>query len=41
MKALDDVFQLLDRERRRCALYYLKESGRPVSVDELAEEIAE
>lgn len=41
MKALDDVFQLLYRERRRYALYYLKEAGRPVSVDELAEEIAE
>jgi len=41
MKALDDVFQLLDRKRRRFALYYLREAQRPVSVDELAATIAE
>lgn len=41
MKSLDHVFQLLNRERRRFALYYLEEAGRPVPVGELAEKVAE
>ena len=40
MKALDEVFGLLDRERRRYALYYRQEAGGPVPVNELAEQIA-
>ena len=40
MKALDEVFGLLDRERRRFALYYLREVDEPVTVEELAEQIA-
>lgn len=41
MKTLDDVFRLLDRERRRYALYYLQEAGGPVPVEELVAVIAE
>lgn len=41
MASLDTVFELLSNERRRYALYYLKQENRPVSVDELAETIAE
>jgi len=40
MKALDDVFQLLGKERRRYALYYLREAEGPVPVEELAEQVA-
>lgn len=39
METLDEVFGLLDRERRRYVLYYLKEAGGPVSVEELAAQI--
>lgn len=41
MKALDDVFGLLERERRRYALYVLEESDGPIAVEELAARIAE
>lgn len=36
MDTLDDVFELLTRERRRFVLYYLRERDGPVSVKELA-----
>ena len=41
MNALDEVFELLGRERRRYALYYLRQRDGPVTVEELAEAIAE
>ena len=40
MNALDEVFELLDRERRRYALYHLAEAEGPVRVEELAEQVA-
>jgi len=36
MEALDTIFELLGRERRRYALYYLEQQDEPVSVEELA-----
>lgn len=39
MEALDSVFELLAKERRRYALYYLDQHDGPVSVDELADAI--
>lgn len=41
MVSLDAVFELLSNERRRYALYYLKEQNRPVPIDELAETIGD
>lgn len=41
MEVLDDVFELLRKERRRFALYYLEDQNRPVHVDELSEKIDE
>lgn len=41
MKALDEVFDLLSRERRRYALYYLERQDGPVPVEDLAATIAE
>lgn len=39
MEALDDVFELFSKERRRFALYFLDEADDPVPVRELAEQI--
>lgn len=36
MQALDDVFELLSKERRRYVLYYLEHHDGPVSIAELA-----
>lgn len=41
MNELDEVFQLLSKERRRFVLYYLDEQCGPVPVSELAEKIQE
>ncbi|MFB9807370.1 hypothetical protein ACFFQF_20020 [Haladaptatus pallidirubidus] len=41
MVALDRVFGLLSEERRRYTLYYLEQQTRPVSIDEVAEQVAE
>lgn len=41
MKALDEVFGLLSRQRRRYVLYYLEEADGPVSVEELAAQVAD
>lgn len=41
MRSLDDVFELLSRERRRYALYYLERADGPVSIEELSAHIAE
>lgn len=41
MVSLDRVFDLLSKERRRYALYYLERQDGPVSVDEVAEQVAE
>lgn len=41
MVSLDRVFDLLSEERRRYALYYLEEADGSVSIDELAEQIAQ
>ncbi len=41
MVSLDRVFDLLSDERRRYALYYLEKQDGPVSIDELAEQVAE
>lgn len=40
MEPLDRVFDLLRRERRRYALYYLEQHDGPVSIDEVAEKVA-
>jgi hypothetical protein len=40
MVSVDDVFDLLQSEERRYALYYLDAQDDPVSIDELAEEVA-
>lgn len=36
----DDVFDILSNSRRRFTLYYLREAGEPVELDELARELA-
>jgi len=36
----DEVFDILSNSRRRYVLYYLRETGEPVELSELAEEIA-
>lgn len=41
MASLSRIFELLSEERRRYALYYLEQRDEPVTVDELAERIAE
>jgi|AntRauMinimDraft_4_1070384.scaffolds.fasta_scaffold00129_38 bacterioferritin (cytochrome b1) len=41
MESIDDIFSLFSTERRRFALYYLKNAEKPVSIDELAEKICE
>lgn len=41
MELLDQIFALLTEERRRYALYYLEQQDGPVSVDEVAEQVAE
>jgi hypothetical protein len=38
---LDTIFDLLSKERRRYALYYLEEEGGKVPVEELVETVAE
>lgn len=40
MEILDRVFDVLSKERRRYALYYLEQQDGPVSVEELVEQIA-
>ncbi|WP_435181432.1 DUF7344 domain-containing protein [Halorussus sp. AFM4] len=41
MASLDEVFDLLSKERRRYALYYLEKEEGPVSVEEVAKQVAE
>lgn len=41
MELLDQIFDLLSEERRRYALYYLEQQDGPVSVDKVAEQVAE
>lgn len=41
MEILDQIFDLLSEERRRYALYYLEQTNEPVSVEVLAEQVAE
>lgn len=41
MDLLDDIFDLLSEERRRYALYYLEQQDEPVSVEAVAERVAE
>lgn len=41
MTSLDRIFDLLSKERRRYALYYLERRDGPVSIDELAEQVIE
>lgn len=41
MDSLNRIFDLLSKERRRYALYYLERQDGPVSVDELAEQVIE
>lgn len=41
MEVLDQIFDLLSKERRRYALYYLEQQDGPVSVEAVAEQIAE
>lgn len=41
MDSLDEIFALFTTERRRFALYYLKNADGPVSVEELAEKLYE
>jgi DNA-binding transcriptional ArsR family regulator len=36
----DEVFDILSNSRRRYVLYYLRETGEPVELGELAEELA-
>ena len=36
----DEVFDILSKSRRRYVLYYLRETGEPVELGELAEELA-
>lgn len=36
MEALDTVFELLRKERRRYALYYLEQQDEPVTIEEVA-----
>ena len=38
--ALDATLDLLSNRRRRYVLYYLQEQGRPITIDELAEQVA-
>lgn len=39
MRSIDDIFTLFTPQRRRFALYYLKNADGPVSIEELTEEI--
>ncbi|WP_237076864.1 DUF7344 domain-containing protein [Natrialba magadii] len=41
IESLDLVFDLLSKERRRYALYYLEQEDGPVPIDELAEQVSE
>lgn len=41
MDALNSVFKLLSKERRRYVLYYLERKDGPVSVSELTDKILE
>lgn len=41
MEELDDIFELLTKERRRFVLYYLEDQSSPVSISELARKIEE
>lgn len=41
MEALDEIFTLLSKERRRFALYYLEQAEGPVHIDELTENVSE
>lgn len=41
MDILDQIFDLLSEERRRYALYYLEQQDTAVSVNDLAEQVAE
>lgn len=40
MVSLDTVFDLLRKERRRYALYYLEQQEGRVSIEEVAEQVA-
>ena len=41
MVSLDRVFDLLSKERRRYALYYLEQHDGPVPVEEVVEQVAD
>lgn len=41
MISLDEIFDLLSEKRRRYALYYLEEEDGPVSVEDVAAQVAE
>lgn len=41
MEILDQLFDLLSEKRRRYALYYLDQQDAPITVEELAEQVAE
>lgn len=41
MESLNRIFDLLSEERRRHALYYLEQRDGPVSVDEVARQVAD
>lgn len=41
MELLNRLFDLLSEERRRYAFYHLEQTDDPVSVEELAEQVAE
>nr|WP_255767200.1 hypothetical protein [Haladaptatus halobius] len=41
MVSLDRVFDLLGKQRRRYALYYLEQQEGPVTVYEVTEQVAE
>lgn len=41
MEELDKIFDLLSKERRRYAVYYLEKQDGPVSIDEVADQVAE
>lgn len=41
MDTLDQIFNLLSKERRRYALYFLDQQDGPVSVEEVIKQVAE
>lgn len=39
MESLDELFELLQKERRRYALYYLEQHDHPVAVEEIIAQV--